>query len=302
MHRCGTSVAARALDAAGVSFGRPDQLMPPGPDNKAGYWENLPIKALDDDLLAHLGGSWDRPPVLEPAWEEHPALDEFRARAADVLDAAFDAPTSSSGPIGWKDPRLSLLLPFWRTVGPVDGTVIVVRHPTEVAASLAERNQMDPITAHLLWLRYVLAAVDNDDNHLIVDHHALLEQPAEALAAMAAHFGLSEPDDATIATVLDHLEPGLQHHRAEAASAEADPVNPVVALTRAVWNDGDLAVDALEPTTADAIRQGWLRPPTDTEELDRERARVVDLTELLRRRTRERMDERLEGLPSEQPS
>lgn len=303
MHRCGTSVAARALDAAGVWFGADDQLMQPGPDNRAGYWENQHIKELDDDLLAHLRGSWDRPPVLESGWEHDASLDEFRARADEVLDGAF-GPEPADGPIGWKDPRLSLLLPFWRTVCPVDGTVIVVRHPAEVAASLAVRNDMDPVAAHLLWLRYVLAAVANDHHHLIVEHHALLEHPAEVLAAMTAHFDLADPSEATIATVVDHLDPGLQHHRATAPGPDSDDPNPVIALAHAVWNDGDVAVEALQPATTAALRDGWLRPPADTEELDLARARIVDLTELLRRRTRERLDERRDAADAseQQPS
>lgn len=278
--------------------------MRPGPDNEAGYWENIAIKALDDDLLAHLGGSWDQPPVLAPGWQTDPSLDEFRARAADVLDEAFGSATTTAGPIGWKDPRLSLLLPFWRTVCAIDGTVIVVRHPAEVAASLAARNGMSTVTAYVLWLRYVLAAVANDDHHLLVNHHELLEHPAEAIRAIAQHFDLAAPDQASISTVVDHVDPSLHHHRAGPASvADVDAANPVVALVDAVWNDGTIQVGALDDPTAEAIRQGWLRPPADTAALDQARARVVDLTELLRRRTRERIEDQYEtSVPSDESS
>src|SRR3954453_22283434 len=81
MHRSGTSLAARAVNLLGVSFGSADSLLRPGPDNPAGDWENRAMKELDDELLAALGGSWDQPPVLAAGWERDTALDELAERA-----------------------------------------------------------------------------------------------------------------------------------------------------------------------------------------------------------------------------
>ena len=72
MHRSGTSLAARMLSLLGVSLGAPEGLLPPGPDNPAGYWENKSIQEFDDELLADRGGAWDQPPVLVPGWEQRP--------------------------------------------------------------------------------------------------------------------------------------------------------------------------------------------------------------------------------------
>jgi hypothetical protein len=154
---------------------------------------------------------------------------------------------------------------------------------------------MATVTAYVLWLRYVLAAIAHDDHHLLVNHQELLEHPADTIGAIAAHFDLAAPDDASISTVVDHVDPALHHHRAVGVpDADADAANPVVALVEAVWNNGTVTVGAIDESTADAIQQGWLRPPADTAELDQARARVVDLTELLRRRTRERIEDQLE--------
>lgn len=290
MHRSGTSFVARAVDALGVDFGRPGLLMPPGPDNRAGYWENRLVKELDDDLLAHLGGAWDSPPVLAGGWEHDPRLEEFVTRAAEVLDASFGARETRTPVVGWKDPRLSLLLPFWRRVVPIDATVVVVRHPAEVCSSLQRRNNMDAAQASLLWLRYLLAALDNDpDRHLVVDHRALFEAPAETLARIAAHLSLPAPDGSTLAEVARHLDPSLRHHVATEAAPAQETTDPVVRMADAVWDGGACSVDALDPLTREAIRDGWLRPPVEGEALARERARNVDLTALLRRRTQERI-------------
>ena len=64
-------------------------MLRPGPDNPKGYFEVQSIMQLDDELLAHLGGAWDQPPVLDPGWEHTPGLEPFRARAAEILDDTF---------------------------------------------------------------------------------------------------------------------------------------------------------------------------------------------------------------------
>ena len=174
MHRSGTSFTARVLELLGVYWGSPDRLMAPGPDNPVGYWENRDLKELNDELLAHLGGSWDLPPVFNPGWEQASGLDLLRKRASDILDDAFGTSRLEQGIIGWKDPRLSLLLPFWRTVTPVATTIVVVRDPLEVAASLRARNGIDAPQAMMLWLTYLYAAVANDPGCLIVARSRLL--------------------------------------------------------------------------------------------------------------------------------
>ena len=169
------------LDALGVLFGDPAvPPMEPGPDNEAGYWENRPIKELDDDLLAHLGGSWDSPPVLAPGWEHDSALAEFRVRATETIEATFGPVPSRIGPIGWKDPRLSLLLPFWRTVCPVEGTIVIVRNPSEVAASLAARNDTDTTAAHLLAGSDTCSprSTNDEEQHLLLDHDRFSRIPS----------------------------------------------------------------------------------------------------------------------------
>src|SRR5215471_18740011 len=125
MHRSGTSFATSALHHLGVSLGAEQGLLPPGPDNPAGYFENKDIQELDDELLAHLGGAWDRPPRLAPGWATAAELDPFRTRATVILDRDFAAAVGDGRLIGFKDPRASLLLPFWRTVLPIERTVVL---------------------------------------------------------------------------------------------------------------------------------------------------------------------------------
>lgn len=284
MHRSGTSAVARALMLLGVGLGDPASLMGPGPDNAAGYWEHRHVKELDDLLLVALGGSWDRPPVLAPGWEGAAHLDDLRRRAAALLTSTFLPVDDGVALVGWKDPRLSLLLPFWRTVTDVVATVTVVRDPREVAASLARRNAMPPAEASLLWLRHVVAAADDDPAQLVLTNGDLLADPGGTLRRMSVHLGLPEPSAEVEAAVRDHLDPSLVHHRA--GPGAAPPGDPISALALAVWADGRVDLDVLGPEVRAAVGQGWFRPPSEDAALTAARAEVVELTERLRTRSR----------------
>jgi hypothetical protein len=282
MHRSGTSVVAGALSYLGVSLGDPSRMLKPGADNPKGYFEIGAIVQLDDELLAHLGGGWDQPPVLDPGWEHGPGLAPFRERARGILDNSFGPEAARAPTIAWKDPRLSVLLPFWRTVTPIATTVVVVRDPVEVAASLALRGySVGAAQAASLWLRYLYAAAAADPGHLLMRHADIFDDLPGTIARLAAHLGLPAPDAAAEAAVREHLDPGLRHHVAEHASPDLD--NPLLDLAQAVWNGGAVDLDAVPPGIADLLGRGWLRPPVDGELLARARADVVRARETLRK-------------------
>jgi hypothetical protein len=284
MHRSGTSFVAGALGQLGVSLGRPDRMLKPGPDNPKGYFEIKELQQLDDELLAHLGGAWDQPPVLDPGWELDAALAPYRERAGVILDDAFGSAAERAPVIAWKDPRLSLLLPFWRTVMPIATTVVVVRDPVEVVASLALRGYaVGPAQAASLWLRYVFAATAADPGHLLVRHTDLFDDLPGTVRRLTAHLDLPAPDAAAEAAVRDHLDAGLRHH--DAHTAPPDLESPLLDLARVVWNDGAVDLAAASPLVAELLARGWLRPPLDGELLARARADVVRARETLRKTT-----------------
>jgi hypothetical protein len=236
---------------------------------------------LDDEVLAQLGGAWDQPPVLDPGWEHAAELEPFRARAAVILDDTFGPEAGRPAVIAWKDPRLSLLLPFWRTVTPIATTVVVVRDPVEVVASLAVRRYaVDAAQAASLWLRYVCSAVANDPGHLLVRHTDIFDDLPGTLTRLAAHLDLPAPGPDTEGEVRAQLDPGLRHHD---AADTPNLENPLLDLARAIWSDGKVDLGAVPPMVADLLARGWLRPPLDGELLARARADVVAARETLRK-------------------
>src|SRR5262245_15127451 len=285
MHRSGTSFTAKALQLLGASLGGSEGLMAPGPDNPAGYWENRDIKELNDEVLARLGGAWDVPPLLESGWEHDEKLDPLRGRASAILEEAFGAPRSNSDVIAWKDPRLSLLLPFWRTVTPIAATIVVVRDPAEVAASLRTRNGIDLPQAMVLWLRYLYAGTANDPRHLLVRDGDFFVDLSGTLSRIAVHVGLPSPSETVINDAYAHLDPSLRHHVAGDDAPVSD--NPFVVMASKVWNHGAIDLDCFPRLVTDAIRDGWVRAPLDAELLARARAEVITMRDRIRQRRRQ---------------
>lgn len=151
MHRSGTSATAGTLAALGLGLPHPGDLMAGAHDNPVHYESNS-LTALNDRLLALLGGSWEAPPPLAPGWEEAGEVRALESEAAELASGAFG---EASGPAVWKDPRSCLLLPFWRRVLPEPLPVVFVwRSPLAVARSLTRRNGLSTSHGLSLWERY----------------------------------------------------------------------------------------------------------------------------------------------------
>src|ERR1700745_2298047 len=102
----------RLLHTCGLYLGTEGELMPAQADNPDGFWEHLGFVALNDELLNELGGAWDLPPNADENLKRA-ELDPLRTKARLLIER-FD----SAHIWGWKDPRNSLVLPFWQELLP----------------------------------------------------------------------------------------------------------------------------------------------------------------------------------------
>jgi hypothetical protein len=146
MHRSGTSLIARVLDALGLFQGADLQ------DDH----ESMTFLEFNDRLLRRIGASWDNPTPCRPFLENERAL-ELTARcfAADATGRHIKpylglrrylklrSPTRLDSPWGWKDPRTVFTLPAWLKVFPGAKLVYIVRNGIDVAASLRVREQRE---------------------------------------------------------------------------------------------------------------------------------------------------------------
>ena len=179
MHRSGTSLVSQLAGRLGGVFCRPEDLLHGTEHGQpVSYWESRSLVRFNELLLQAFGGDWARPPALAADWAASPPA----MRLAPQGTALFQDLHPVSGWV-WKDPRLSLTLPFWLTWVLRDArAVLVVRHPAEVAASLARRDGIGAEHAAWLWHRYTASAVlaCRDLPTLVLSYARLMENPLAA--------------------------------------------------------------------------------------------------------------------------
>ena len=221
MHRSGTSAVTGALRLAGVDLGT--DLMSPAPDNPKGFWEHAGVVAIHDRLLHALGRGWNDPRPLPQGWLEGAAA----AEASAALEALLRAEFGGSPLWAVKDPRMCRLLPLWWPVlarmGVRPAALFVLRHPQEVAASLAARNQWPDALSRLLWIQHLLDA-EADSREVprtVLAYARLLEDAPAALRQAFAEVDVPLPDVALEAALGDFVSAGDRHHVA-AAGDRAD--------------------------------------------------------------------------------
>jgi hypothetical protein len=217
VHRSGTSLVARILARLGVYLGETADFVAPARDNPQGFFERRDIVALNDELLSRNGGSAIDPPRLEPGWERAPALDPLRREAAALIEGW----TTGRALVGWKDPRTSLTLPFWRTLLPVELTLLVIRHPLEVASSLAARDGIATDHGSRLFVAYVVSALQSDPDAVIVRYQDLFDEPRVQVERLAALLGVT-PEPVQVEEAAAFVDAGLRNGRFEALPGEGD--------------------------------------------------------------------------------
>jgi len=227
MHRSGTSATTQLLALAGAQL--PDNVMPGDEHNAKGYFEPWRIAVFNDKRLRAGGGAWDDAfayPYVEVVDEA-----DWREQARALFREEFGEATY---PL-MKDPRVSLLMPLWRSVLDAEGLqarcVIPVRHPLAVAGSLARRDEFPTAKSVLLWTAYMLAAEAGsaDLPRAFVDYDALLADWRTEVARMEAALGSSLPalTDEAAREIDGFLSADLRHNAAEDSLAELGEVGVV---------------------------------------------------------------------------
>ena len=197
-HRSGTSMLTRLLHRSGLDLGPENNLMPAAADNPDGFWENLSFVRLNDEILNAIGAAWDLPPWQKETFKGA-SLQPMRAKAQLLIESFQDKPVW-----GWKDPRNSLTLPFWRSLLPGLKTIIMIRNPLEVAYSMHQRNGTSYALGLRLWEIYNrrLLAETHPDNRVIVRYQTFFEEPEAELQKAATFAGLDSKEIAAAATLV----------------------------------------------------------------------------------------------------
>ena len=232
MHRSGTSALTGALEAAGLFVGPPQALMPADIGNPDGHLELQDVGDLNEEILAHFGGSWDGPPSFPDGLLADPDADIFVQRARHLVESSL-----GDRPFVLKDPRLALLLPLWRRAL-LDRlcAIVIVREPNAVAWSLALRDGFSPLSSFALWSSYYRAAIEGLSGLQVhvCQYTELVEDPTSVLTAVTASLRdwgeLPESFDLHSATA--RIRPGLQRDTWPRGQSEFEVPDEVSALQK----------------------------------------------------------------------
>ena len=196
MHRSGTSVITRSLNVIGVDLGSHLIAGIQG-DNDKGFFEDIDINALNNELLIKAGHDWHTLTPILPEELTAPETSDLKLRAVELLRKRL----STTDCLGIKDPRIGRLLPFWQDVFAhlkvSVSYVIASRNPMSVARSLAKRDGFDLIKSYYLWIEHMVQCLEQTENNrrIVVDYDLLMEDPAAQLKRMAQNLGLDFDHD-----------------------------------------------------------------------------------------------------------
>lgn len=289
MHRSGTSMVARLLNLCGVYLGEEKDLIPAAEDNPEGFWENVKFQEINQELLITFGGEWDYIPSLEAGWQLTPQVLDIHDRARSLVEEF-----SEQAVWGWKDPRTSLTLPFWKTLVPDLKVVICLRNPYEVYRSLARRGYASSNFSYNLWLsynRYILAATD-PENRIVTHFDTYFYDARSELRRLIDYLEIEVPDR-TIDSACKIASIGLKHHNGSISDLiETKAPQQVFELYNELCHQaGSVYYLSLSSEERDSLDSAW--PGSHVEADILQDRRILDLTEILAQR-----DKQILGLKS----
>lgn len=224
MSRSGTSAVCRTLVASGFSAGSDQALLPADVHNPIGYFESMSMIALNHAILDELDATWYQPPSPE-------AQREANESARRRLRTALEDRLSEAGeqPLALKDPRIGVMLELW---GPLlTGRlhpVLVVRHPLEVALSLARRDGMPIPFGLAAWELHMTGVIDTLRDPVTVTHYAQLcatpQTAVEFVEAVARTLSPTQAAHVDAERARGAVE--ARFHRNRAGAADDDFLTP----------------------------------------------------------------------------
>ncbi|MEM7327822.1 MAG: hypothetical protein AAF437_03720 [Pseudomonadota bacterium] len=213
MHRSGTSALTRVLNIMGCDL--PKTLLGANESNEEGHWESDKGRELNNDVLASAGSNWQDWTQFNPDWYNSPKYNDYKQRLISTISNEYP----ERGLVVLKDPRICKLLPLWTDaltsmdVRPLN--ILCLRHPVEVAASLAKRNGILPASGFLIWLRYVLEAeyASRSLPRTIIGYERLLSNWSDCIEQIASDLNVTFPKTIGKATpeIGRFLNPELRH-------------------------------------------------------------------------------------------
>jgi glycosyltransferase involved in cell wall biosynthesis len=213
MHRSGTSAVAGTLSKIGVFFG--DKLLPPAPYNPKGFYEHIDILTTNEEILHTLDSSFQDISPLPLDWHKNISILPLKDRLREIIERDF-----SDKPIfGFKDPRVSILLPLYLDIFRemnLDVRFVVCERPNvEIAYSLAERIQYSMYKSLQLCSKYKTAIEEGIQGQIYtrVQMNDFVNNPEASIKHIIATLKIPvHITEVMSRDISDFIDRGLKHH------------------------------------------------------------------------------------------
>ena len=221
MNRSGTSAITRVLSLCGGTL--PPRLAGANSRNPLGYWEPRASWRLNTAILRRHGSEWFDP-TLRLQEEGAFSASEHAACVREIKAFLTTLPTAQLVVI--KNLQITALSGIWfeaaRQAGFDVVVVIALRHPQQVAVSLAAFNRASPELANALWLKYTMLA-DTQTRavpRVFVEYTNLLEDWRREMKRISSALGidLKAQDEGAIE---EFLRPDLHNQRHDGPVTES---------------------------------------------------------------------------------
>ncbi len=248
MHRSGTSALAAGMGALGCDI---INDMPPNEENPKGFFEHQDIQVLNDDILKSIDTFWGNPcytDELRKINDGSTVSNELLERTRQVLK---DYEVSNQFAI--KDPRLSLLYPFWeKNITDIFNArvfrLIIIRNPSEVIDSLLKRNVNSPDLSLgdnkenilRLWLLYNFMIIQNikDSNNYLVEFDYYLKQPKIVLTDICEAFKFEAYEEKNLDDYTNQfVDRNLKHFNKKLTKKEIVEISPALSWAYDFYSD-----------------------------------------------------------------
>jgi len=196
MHRSGTSAVTQAISSMGAHVRFP-----------TGYWENLELTGLNQDILSSYGRSWDDPAGLPDGWEDNIPINQV---AKDV----FHDNLGKYPQWIWKDPRNCIMLPLWEKYIGDPIVVFIKRDPIEIAKSLQNRNGFSIQKGLDLCSIYDDHATRNTEDFVVkhIEYSDLVENTKTVLRDLYLFLKKADVENIHHAPFNGGIDASLRHH------------------------------------------------------------------------------------------
>lgn len=185
--RSGTSLVASFMHKSGIVMG--DDMRGPTHSNRLGYFEDMEFLDFHKNMLSRSGVDRYTP------WLEFD-IDQGDYRYARELIAMRSKEQTHWG---WKDPRATMFMDFWKKVEPGIRFLVMYRNPAEVMTSMYREQRrriryLHPTYAPRTWIVNNLQALNFAYRHpgsvAFLNLNTIKENPQVVISELSAWLGV----------------------------------------------------------------------------------------------------------------